>query len=131
MKVFRNAVLTLALACGLLAAPITFTGCTSTPTAAYRVTAATYTTVDAAMQAWGDYVAKFHPSVDQERQVAQAYKTWQTASVAVVDASKASVASDPSTKSRIEAAVAASAAALNGLITILGQFGINLNPVAQ
>lgn len=95
---------------------------------AYKVTTGTYITVDAAMTAWGDYVRIYKPSIAQEQQVASAYKAWQTASVAVVDTAKAAKAGDSSTQAKVNAAVAASATALNGLIAVLAQYGINLVP---
>lgn len=127
MKLLKTLLLSLTLACGLMVSGAVLTGCTTPATSAYKVTSGTYTTVNAAMTAWGDYVAAYKPGADAERRVAQAYKTWQVASVAVVDAARAAQASDDTGKAKVEAAVASASAALGGLITILQQFGINLS----
>jgi hypothetical protein len=112
----------------LLVSPVAFTGCQSPPTTAYKVTNATYVTVDAAMAAWGEYVRVYKPGLGQERKVNTAFKTWQKASVAVIDTARAAQASDGTSQAKVNAAVAAAAAALNGLIDVLGSFGITLTP---
>lgn len=123
-KLLTSLMLAVALCGGLFTLP----GCQNAPNVAYKVTTGTYVTVDAAMTAWGDYVRIYKPSIAQEQQVASAYKAWQTASVAVVDTAKAAKAGDTTTQAKVNAAVAASATALNGLIAVLAQYGINLVP---
>jgi len=118
--------LTLFTAACLLTAALT--GCTTPTTTAYKVTSATYTTVDAAMSAWNDYVVAYHPTHDQELVVAKAYKTWQAASIVVVNTVKASIAANDTTGAAVNATVAAVSSALTGLIDALKPFGINLSP---
>lgn len=120
---------TLLLACALCAGLFTLPGCTTPATTAYKVTSGTYLTVDAAMVAWGDYVRIYKPAIAQEQQVAQAYKTWQNASLTVIATARAAqTTSDATTQAKVNAAIAAASSALSGLVTVLQQFGINLVP---
>lgn len=103
--------------------PLSFTGCVGGPArTTYNIVAGTYYTVDGAMTAWGDYVRFYKPSVAEELKVAQAYKSWQAASVTVIDTARMA----GSDKAAVEKATAAASAALSGLIAVLQPFGINL-----
>ena len=67
-----------------------FVGCTSTPSRqAYNVVAVPAVTVDHVMAGWGDYVAKYAPSADEERQVKAAYEKYQVAEIMAIDAAQA------------------------------------------
>lgn len=113
--------LALAACLGLFTAPL-LTGCASASRTTYNVVAGTYYTVDAAMTAWGDYVRFYKPTVTQEQKVAQAYKSWQAASVTVIDTARMA----GSDKTTVEKVTAAASAALSGLIAVLQPYGINL-----
>lgn len=77
----------LALAAMLALGSVTLlTGCASAEKTAYTATSATYTTVDAAMTAWGAYVAQFHPGVNMESAVKRTYEQYQAAARGVADA---------------------------------------------
>ena len=63
-------------------------GCASTPAGkAYQGEAATHATIDAAMTAWGDYVASRHPGTNQEATVKIAFQRCQAAELSLIDAS--------------------------------------------
>lgn len=108
------------------------TGCASAEKAAYTATSATYTTVDAAMTAWGAYVAQFHPGVNMESAVKRTYEQYQAAARGVADAGlayrKAVDAGGDATgvKASLDQALAVASSALGNLVNILAQFGIQL-----
>lgn len=131
MKKLANLLAAGALALALLAAPLAFTGCTTPATTTYKITAVTASTVEAAMAAWGDYVAVYHPGPAAERKVLAAYKTWQSATVTVIDTVKAAKPGDATDQAKVNAAVAAVGAALNGLTAVLAQYGISFQPAAD
>lgn len=127
--------LALALCAGLLAVT---PGCsTSPPMAVYRATSTAHITVDAAMRAWGDYVAQFHPPVSQEAAVRDAFNKYKLAQLAVLDAAIGyqQAQSDGAALSQaqrdLNAALAAAGAALGDLTSLITSFGVNLQPPGQ
>ena len=60
--------------------------CTSPRTTSGRLLATSARTVDAAMQAWAQYVVITHPAPEQEARVRAAYEAWQSAMRVAVDA---------------------------------------------
>lgn len=107
-------------------------GCASAEKVAFKATSVSYTTVDAAMTAWGAYVAQYHPSAAQEQQVFNAYNQYQATAKAVADAGlayrKAVDAGGNATgvKAALDQALATASASLAGLVNVLAQFGITL-----
>jgi uncharacterized membrane-anchored protein YitT (DUF2179 family) len=106
-------------------------GCSTTANqAAYRATGTAVVTVDAAMMAWGAYVAKNHPGAETERKVADAYARYQQSVSVVADMAvafqKAKASNDPSlptAQANFNAVIAASAAALADLEGLIVGFG--------
>lgn len=79
LKCLALPALILALACG--------SGCsTPAPTAAYRAQGAAVLSADAAMTAWGDYVASHPVPIAQEQTVRDAYRKYQSAMTAAISA---------------------------------------------
>lgn len=107
-------------------------GCKSANTAAYKTTAAVHVTVDAAMSAWGDYVAKHQPPADEELAVKDAYQKYQAAASAVAAAGLAHArvvndpAQEPGALGNLKAAVAISGDALADLVALIHRFGVDL-----
>lgn len=131
-----KSILSLLLSFSLLTlwlAPVTFSvGCKSANTTAYRATGAAVVTVDKAMTAWGEYVAKFHPPVEQEQRVKDAFEKYQTAASAVAKAGAehAKLANDPNrepgAKITLDETIAAAGAALEQLTFLIQRFGAKL-----
>jgi hypothetical protein len=99
-------------------------GCGTPQRTTYNTESGIVLTVDSAMTAWGDYVAKNHPPVETELRVKAAYEKYQTCMAVAVDAARAwsalgtnAPALDPSFQS-------ASADALADLLTLLRQFNV-------
>ncbi len=108
-------------------------GCQSANQSSYRATGTAVVTVDAAMQAWGSYVAKNHPGTATEQKVADAYKKYQQSVNLVADAaiafSKSKAANDtalPAAQANLNAVIAASATALSDLEGLIVSFGAKL-----
>lgn len=109
-------------------------GCNMGPRrAAYTALAGTEITLDAAMQAWGDYQAQFHPPMTQEGMVQYAYDKVQAAGIAATDAAK--VLSDLPTsnpaaiadaQAKADKASADQAQALSELVALLRSFGVKI-----
>src|SRR5690242_1483525 len=74
--------------CLLLAfAPLSFTGCQTTPQQiTYRSAGTAIVTVDTAMHEWGAYVASNHPSTNTELAVRSAYEKYQAGMALACDA---------------------------------------------
>lgn len=89
---------------------------------------------DQAMQLWGDYVAQFHPPVEQEKIVADAYGKYQLAEEAAIDATVLGInlAGSGNTngianaQSQQSAAMLKAQQALSELLQLLRQFGVKL-----
>lgn len=109
---------------------LTLGGCTATPQRiAFNAVSVTHTTVDQAMIAWGDYVKAYAPPVDQEMQVESAYRKYQAAMTAVIDANKVWIAlvsagttNAPDVRARVDQATQAAATALADVIEIIRTF---------
>jgi hypothetical protein len=119
--------------CLAWAMPAFVTGCsTNSQTTAYKAASATTVTVDAAMTAWGDYVAQYHPPVAQEQAVANAYAKYQAAAVLALDAYQALLSSTSTNAAAgvnnptVLNANAAVASALADLVTVIQSFGAKL-----
>lgn len=74
------------LAAVLLCATAPLTGCSSFSLRQYQAQQAAEVTVTAGMEAWGDYVAKYQPPIEQEQAVKIAYERYQSAQLALIDA---------------------------------------------
>lgn len=127
----------LMLLCGALAFGLVgggLAGCKTTPTRAiYTAEAATQMTVEKALGAWNDYVGAYHPPASQEIAVRSAYRTYQAAMVAAIDASEvyaAAAASNatnaPAARAAAEVARQAAAGRLADLVNLLQLFGVKL-----
>jgi hypothetical protein len=108
-------------------------GCASTEQTTYRSTGVAVVTVDAAMKAWGDYVAKTHPGAATEKKVADAYAKYTQSVNLVADAAiafqKSKAANDPAlpeAQAVFNNAIAASASALMNLQELIISFGVKL-----
>ena len=101
----------------LLLVPLLICGCRSLEQTAYVATGATVATVDAAMQAWGDYVAEGHATPEQEAAVKLAYERYQKALRAEQIAVKVYRANKD--KLNLKAALNALAEARDGLLQVL------------
>lgn len=104
-------------------------GCGTAPQRAYQTASGTQITVTAAMTAWGNYVAQFHPPADQEKTVKDAYDKYHASALLVADAGAALVAGTGS-QSALDAAISAAAGSLGDLVNLLQQFGVVL-PAAK
>jgi hypothetical protein len=117
--------------CGFLALTM-MPGCSTQPeTVAYRAAGSTEITVDHAMRAWGDYVAKNHPSVGQETMVQVAFNRYGLAMNMAITAaedyaalSKTNSTAAPLAKTRAETASALASQNLSDLVALLGSFGV-------
>lgn len=117
-----------------LGSVVSFTGCQSTPARiAYNTVSAPAITVNAAMTAWGDYVAQWHPPVAQELQVKAAFEKYQAAELAAISAAKvyADLAASGNTNSlsaRVNTEIQNQTAsqALADLVNLVRSFGVNL-----
>ena len=132
---FVPLLLALFLASGILAGLALVNGCGSTPPQiSYRTAATTCTTVDAAMTAWGHYVAQFHPPANQESQVKAAFEKYQAALLLVLDANQLYIAlagTSPNAPpadlaTRITATQTAASQAYADLLALLTQYGVKL-----
>lgn len=107
-----------------VALPTTQIGCASAERTAYQTVGVTQITVDAAMTAWGGYVASGKASVFQEQTVKQAYQQYQLAAVSVIDAAR--VAGANANTPILNQAVAAASASLGNLVNLIKSFGVKL-----
>ena len=89
---FFPMILSALLAGGLLCGALT--ACNSTPqVVTYQAAGTTITSVDAAMNCWGVYVAANHPGTNAEAQVKAAFEKYQASAALVCDAGAAYAAS--------------------------------------
>jgi len=111
-------ILKIPLLCFLLAfCSMQFAGCKSPETVAYKVTGATVLTVDAAMNAWGDYVRAGRATDAQQAKVREVYGKY----LAAIQLERAAVLSykangDTNAISRVIGTVSASSSEVIGLI---------------
>lgn len=108
-------------------------GCGTFGTRTYQATATSAVTVDAAMSAWGRYVAAHHPGPDSEQKVKSAYETYQKSISLVADAGSAYLKAKqanapnlPQAQIEFNAAVAGASAALSDLVTLLVGLGVKI-----
>lgn len=108
-------------------------GCSTANKAAYVTTSTAVVTVDAAMTAWGHYVAVNHPGPESEQKVKTAFETYQRAVGTVAAAgsgymkAKQSQSPDlPKIQVEFNAAVAGASAALSDLIVLLQSYNVKL-----
>lgn len=73
----------------LALSPIAFTGCGTPEATAYKATAITVTTVDGAMNGWGDYVRAGKATDDDQARVRNAYNKYRSALMIERDVIKA------------------------------------------
>jgi len=107
----------------------------------YKTEKAADVTVSAAMTAWGNYVAQYHPPVAQELQVKAAFEKYQAAELLAVDATKsmfdltatnaATAGTTNATASavaqlKVTAATQAASQALADLIAVIQSFGVQI-----
>ena len=109
------------------------TGCSSLNKGSYQATGVASVTVDKAMIAWGDYVARFHPGPAAEAKVKAAYESYQQSVNTVADTAmaylKAKAANDPNTpalQAAFNNAISAAGAALADLENLIVSFGVKL-----
>ena len=128
----------LALATLAIGPTTLLTGCKSVNTTAYKATGVTAATVDAAMQAWGDYVhqkrvAGTPVSVGDETKVAMVYGHYQIALKAMTDAgvsyTTAAANKDPNVsvfQQNLLTASATLSGVMGDLVALVASFGINV-----
>lgn len=111
--------------CGLLALP----GCTMSPQKTiYNSHVTVQATVERVMQGWGDYVAKYHPPVEQEQAVADALEQYKAAEIVAIDASRMAAAAlsagtnAPAITAGVDAAQQAAQGRLTDLVSLIQQF---------
>lgn len=124
------------LLAGALLLPLSlgFSGCQATPArVAYNTASAPALTVDAAMRAWGDYVAQFHPPARTELAVKAAFENYQHAELLAIDAAQAyaELSASGSTNrlgARLQAETTSQTAAhaLTDLVNLLQFLGVKL-----
>lgn len=126
--------LALSLAAGLA---LSSAGCSTTPsTAAYRTSATAKVSVDSAMRSWGNYVAQFHPPVSQEAAVRDAFKKYQLAQAAILDAAinyrtaqeTGDAEGQTTAQNALSASVATASGALDDLVALIQSFGVKIQP---
>jgi hypothetical protein len=117
---FRPHFATLLLLVALLAA-----GCGTAQRNAYRTAYTTAVSVDAAMSAWGDYVAEFHPPASEEAKVKAAYERYRASMLVVADAGKA-WAEGTGSQARLDLAIATAAGSLGDVLDLVRKFGVNI-----
>lgn len=117
----------------MAAVSVVLVGCKTGPQrAVYVALGGTEITADQAMQAWGAYVAQFHPSVAQEQQVDDIYEKYQAAEETACDAMGIAVqlkatGGDPSAQmAKVSAASAAAAGSLGDLINLVRKLGAKI-----
>jgi hypothetical protein len=119
------------IAAAILCAVVALSSCSS-PNAA-STTAATLTTVkgsaDAAMTAWGAYVAAAQPGTNEEQQVYNLWRSYKSAELAALEADDAwlimaQTNSSLTTPTNVIVAQAAESAALQNLIALIASFGV-------
>lgn len=132
MKPLRQSLTILSLSLCLVTAFLVTptTGCRNPQAATYQVVASTQVSADEAMKLWGAYVSARHPSVEQERQVLNAYQKYQASMLLVVDAGKTYAASSITNSSAatavLQAAIDNAAQSLADLTNLLTTFGVKL-----
>lgn len=115
----------------MLVAPITQSGCASKQ-AVYRTSSTAKVTADVAMRSWGAYVKQFHPPVEQEQKVNDAFGNYQAAQLLLLDSAiayrqaEASGGDKTAAQAKLDAAVAGAGAALTNLLGLLQSFGLKL-----
>lgn len=136
MKLKRSALLALALCGGLFITAIVPIGCSSTADrVTYKTVGTVAVSVDTAMHAWGDYVSAQKRAgtpvpLDQERQVLKAFKVYQSALAASVNAgvaysqAKGDTNATPGLQASLNQAIAAVSAALSDLLGLISSFGV-------
>lgn len=117
----------------VLAAGLVLPACSSVNKTTYSASATTALTVDAAMSAWGRYVAANHPGVAAETKVKNAFEHYKAAVVVLADAASgylkskdASGNATPQAQKEFNAAVAGASAALGDLVALLQSYGVKL-----
>lgn len=110
-----------ALAGLLLLIPFLFTACGSPKLAAFRSVSAVAHTVDASMNAWGDWVRAGKATPDSEARVEAAYVKYQAA-MAVVKSGVVAAEGQPADSPAYLAVPAALSAAASDLIALIDQF---------
>jgi hypothetical protein len=117
---------------GLLTA---LTGCTATgPAAGYQTVSTSDSTAATALKAWGDYVKKNNPPIEQQQAVKDAFNKFQFSELVALDAVTVwiSVAQQTNSPAADEAAIRAAQlaqAANNAFADLLGliqKFGVKL-----
>jgi hypothetical protein len=119
---------------GLSAGLFMVSGCGTTPQqASYQAAGTIVTSADAAMTAWGDYVAQFHPPASQEAAVKAAYQKYQATMAALVDAVQIYVTlagsgstNAPPALTTVTTAQQLASQSLADLLAMLTQFGVKL-----
>jgi len=115
---------------------MSFTGCASANKVAYKTTAATQVTVDAAMTGWGDYIkhqdaAGTPVSMNQRAQVKAAYEKYQAAMGVVADAGvsynqAAGTTNLIGAQAILNTAVQMASACLSDLVDLIRSFGVKI-----
>lgn len=113
----------------LVAAPmLLLPGCgTTAAQRSYHVANTTEFTVSAAMTAWGNYVAQFHPPAKEELRVKNAYDQYHAAMLVVADAGKA-FAEGTGSQGNLDLAISTAAASLTDLVNLIQTFGVQIQP---
>lgn len=101
----------------LIASPISFVGCGTPESIAYKSTAITVTTVDGAMNGWGDYVRAGKATDADQARVRSAYNKYRSALLIERDVIRTTAANPDATA--VDLASQALAAASSDLIDLI------------
>lgn len=118
---------------GLLAGSVVITGCQTTPTTTYKVSSGAHVTAKAALGAWNEYIATHDVSVETETKVRDAYRSYQSAQLIVLDAAiaikdwqSAGGADNDALNAKFTQATTTAAQAFSDLLTLLINLGVKL-----
>jgi hypothetical protein len=121
MKKLTTILAALVIGCGLLTAPVAFTGC-GTPAAKTTQVAGTLSlSVDAAMKSWGEWVRAGKATVEQRIEVRGRYAQYQAA-MRTAEAAAVSAVGAPANQAAYTTALNAAVAASVDLIALVQTF---------
>lgn len=112
----------------ILLAPMALVGCKTANQSAFKTVKTVDITADVAMKAWAEYVRLKHPGVEVERRVESAYNKYIATMLVVADAGAALAKADnQDTRTKMDIALAAAAAALGDVTSLVQLFGAKIN----
>ena len=132
MKKHLGLIMVLALVIALDVS-LLLSGCGSTPSrSAVILSDSSQVTVEAALGAWDDYIVQFHPPIERQIAVKQAWEKYRDAQLLVLDTAlilkEAETAGGNviTAKAALNSAIQNAGTTLADLFTLLRQFGLKL-----